>query len=91
MADEFGIPDAQDATSRGEKTVTEAAQYIVDLGEQAKREVQNRDLGSVKISPEQRRQEFDVMKGSPEHLAQFFVDQEATVEEMVQYLKKMNS
>lgn len=69
----------------------EAAQYIVDLGEQAKKEVQNRDLGSVNISPSQRRQEFVVMKDNPEHMAQFFVDQKATVEEMVQYLKKMNS
>lgn len=91
MADDFGIPDAGDATSRGERTVMEAAQYIVDLGEQAKKEVQNRDLGSVNISPSQRRQEFVVMKDNPEHMAQFFVDQKATVEEMVQYLKKMNS
>ena len=51
MPDTFGEPDAHDATSRNEKTVTEAAQYIVDLGEQAKTEVQNRELGSVKITP----------------------------------------
>ena len=87
---EFGEPDAQDATSRAEKTVREAAQYIVDLGKAAKTEVQNRDLGSVKITPAQRKQEFDIMKDNPEHLAQFFTDQKATVEEMVQYLKQMN-
>ncbi len=90
MPDDFGTPDAQDATSRSERTVTEGAQYIVDLGEVAKREVQNRDLGSVRVSPEQRRQEFEVMKDNPEHLAKFFTDQKASVEEMVQYLKKMN-
>lgn len=91
MADnDFGTPDAHDATSRHERTVTEAAQYIVDLGEAAKSEVQNRDLGSVKVSPEQRRQEFDIMKDNSEHLSQFFIDQKATVEEMIQYLKQMN-
>lgn len=90
MADNFGTPDAADATSRGERTVMEAAQYIVDLGEAAKSEVQNRDLGSVKVSPDQRRQEFDIMKDNPGHLAKFFTDQKATVEEMIQYLTKMN-
>ncbi len=90
MPDDFGTPDAADATSRNEKTVTEAAQYIVDLGEQAKTEVQNRELGSVKITPAQRKQEFEIMKDNPEHLAKFFTDQKASVEEMVQYLKKMN-
>ncbi len=90
MADEFGTPDAQDATSMHEKTVREAAEYAADLDTAVKENVQNRDLGSVKVSPAQRRQEFDVMKDSPEHLAKFFTDQKATVEEMVQYLVKMN-
>ena len=67
----------------------EAAQYIVDLGKQAESEVQNRPLGSVKISPQQRRQEWDVMKDNPDHLAQFFVDQKATVEQMVKFAKDM--
>ncbi len=90
MADnDFGTPDAEDATSRGERTVQEAAQYIVDLGEQAKREVQNRPLGSVKISPQQRRQEWELMKDNPEHLSQFFTDQKATVEQMVKFAKDM--
>ena len=31
------------------------------------------------------------MKDNPEHMAKFFVDQKASVEEMVQYLKKMNA
>ncbi|KKK82464.1 hypothetical protein LCGC14_2803130 [marine sediment metagenome] len=88
--DDFGTPDANDATARNEKTVTEAAKYIVDLGEEAKSEVQNRDLGSVKISSQQQRQEFEAMQDNPEHLAQFFSDNKMTVENMVQYLKKMN-
>ncbi len=90
MPDEFGTPDANDATARNEKTVTEAAKYIVDLGEEAKSEVQNRDLGSVKISPQQQRQEFDAMKDSTEHMAKFFTDNKMTVEETIQYLTKMN-
>ena len=88
--DDFGTPDANDATARNEKTVTEAAKYIVDLGEEAKSEVQNRDLGSVKISSQQQRQEFEAMQDNPEHLSQFFSDNKMTVENMVQYLKKMN-
>ncbi len=73
-----------------EKTVREAGEYAASLDIAVKENVQNRDLGSVKVSPQQRRQEFDVMKDNPEHLAQFFTDQKATVEEMVQYLKEMN-
>lgn len=69
----------------------EAAEYIVDLGETAQKEVQNRDLGSVRVTPQQRSQEWGVMKDSPEHLAKFFVDQKASVEQMVGYLKKMNA
>ena len=87
---DFGTPDANDATARNERTVLEAAQYIVDLGKEAKEDVQNRDLGSVKVSPQQGRQEFDVMKDVPEHLAKFFTDNKMTVENMVQYLTKMN-
>ena len=87
---EFGTPEARDATSMHEKTVREAAEYAADLDVAVKENVQNRDLGSVKVSPQQRQQEFEVMKDNPEHLAQFFVDQKATVEEMVQYLKRMN-
>ena len=90
MAGKFGEPDAQDATARNEKTVTEAAQYIIDLGEEAKTSVQNRDLGSVKVSPQALKQEFDVMKDTPEHMATFFTDNKMTVENMIQYLTKMN-
>jgi hypothetical protein len=91
MPDEFGTPDARDATSQHEKTVQEAGEYAASLDIAVKEDVQNRDLGSVKVSPQQRRQEFELMKDNPEHLAQFFTDQKATVEEMVQYLKKMNA
>lgn len=90
MADEFGTPDAQDATSMHEKTVREAGEYAASLDIAVKENVQNRPLGSVKVSPAQRRQEFDAMKDNTEHLAKFFTDQEATVEEMVQYLVEMN-
>jgi hypothetical protein len=94
VADDFGTPDADDATSRGEKTVMEAAQYIVDLGEKAKSEVQNRDLGSVKISPQQRKQEWGINfqaaeAGDPSLLAKFYVDQKASVEDMVAHAKEM--
>ncbi len=91
MPDEFGTPGANDATSQHEKTVREAGEYAASLDIAVKEDVQNRDLGSVKVSPQQRRQEFEVMKDNPEHLAQFFTDQKATVEEMIQYLKKMNA
>ncbi len=90
MPDDFGTPDTQDATSQHEKTVKEAGEYAASLDIAVKENVQNRELGSVRVSPAQRRQEFEVMKDNPEHLAQFFTDQKATVEEMVQYLKKMN-
>jgi hypothetical protein len=88
--DDFGTPSANDVTAMHEKTVREAGEYAASLDIAVKENVQNRDLGSVKVSPQQQKQEWDVMKDNPEHLAQFFVDQKATVEEMLQYLKKMN-
>lgn len=89
MADEFGTPTANDATAMHEKTVREAAEYIADLDQAVKDDVSNRPLGSVKVSPEQRKQEWELMRDNPEHLAQFFTDQSATVEQMVKYAKEM--
>ena len=86
---DFGTPDANDATAMHEKTVREAAEYVAGLDEAVKAEVLNRDLGSVKISPQQRKQEWELMKDNPEHLSQFFTDQKATVEQMVKYAKDM--
>ena len=91
MADEFGTPTANDATSMHEKTVREAAEYIAGLDQAVKDDVSNRPLGSVNVSPEQRRQEWELMKDNPEHLSQFFTDQKATVEQMVKYAKEMNA
>lgn len=87
--DDFGTPTANDATSMHEKTVREAAEYIADLDQAVKDDVSNRPLGSVKVSPEQRKQEWELMRDNPEHLAQFFTDQSATVEQMVKYAKEM--
>ncbi len=89
MPDEFGTPKARDATSMHERTVMEAGQYAADLDKAVKEDLLNRPLGSVTVSPEQRRQEFELMKDNPEHLAQFFSDQSATVEQMIQYAKEM--
>ncbi len=89
MPDEFGTPNARDATSMHERTVMEAGQYAADLDQAVKEDLLNRPLGSVKVSPEQRRQEWELMRDNPEHLAQFFTDQSATVEQMVKYAKEM--
>ena len=89
MVGEFGTPDANDATAMHEKTVREAAEYAADLDEAVKDDILNRPLGSVNVSPEQRRQEWELMRDNPEHLSQFFTDQSATVEQMVKYAKEM--
>ncbi len=91
MPDDFGTPGAQDVTAQHEKTVREAAEYAASLDEAVKEDVSNRPLGSVKVSPEQRKQEYALMRDNPEHLAQFFTDQSATVEQMVQYAKEMEA
>ena len=88
---EFGTPDARDATAQHEKTVREAGEYAASLDKAVKEDVLNRPLGSVKVTPEQRRQEYQLMRDNPQHLAQFFKDQGATVEQMVQYAKEMES
>ena len=89
MPDDFGTPEARDATARDEKTIQEAAEYAASLDQAVKDDVSNRPLGSVKVSPEQRKQEWELMKDNPEHLAQFFVDNKATVEQMIKHAKEM--
>jgi hypothetical protein len=72
-----------------EQTVREAAEYAAGLDDAVKSEVLNRPLGSVKVSFEDRMAEWRMMKDTPEHLAQFFVDNKATVEQMVKHSKEM--
>ena len=88
MVDKFGSPNVGDAVARDEQNVQEAAQYGVDL-DHAMKELSPRSLGSVKVSPEDRAAEYEQMREVPEHLTQFFVDQGATVEQMIQYAKDM--
>ena len=95
MADEFGTPDAHDATSVSERAVIEAAQADVSLDKAVKESLLNRPLGSVKVSSQDRKTEFDLMKqaaelGDVEPFLTFFSDQNATEEQVIQYLKKMN-
>ncbi|KKK90366.1 hypothetical protein LCGC14_2723710 [marine sediment metagenome] len=87
---DFGTPKANDATAQQEKTVQEAGEYAASLDQAVKDDVSNRPLGSVKISPQDERSEWELMKDNPQHLAQFFVDQKMTVEQMIQYAKKMS-
>ena len=89
MPDDFGTPKARDATSMHERTVMEAGQYAADLDQAVKDDVSNRPLGSVTVSPEQRKQEWELMKDNSEHLAQFLIDNKATVEQAVNYATKM--
>ncbi len=88
--DDFGTPEARDATSMHEKTVQEAGEYAASLDKAVKEDILNRPLGSVKVTPEQRKQEWILMKDNPEHLAQFYVDNKATVEQMIKHAKEMN-
>lgn len=89
--DEFGTPQARDATAQHEKTVQEAGQYAAELDDAVKNEVLNRPLGSVEVSFEDRMAEYEMMRDSPQHLAQFFQDQGATVEQAIKYAKEMES
>ena len=86
----FGTPDAHDPTSMGERSVIESAEADVSLDKDVKESLVNRPLGSVKVSPQQQKQEFDAMKDTPEHLAQFFTDNRMTPEQTIGYLTKMN-
>ena len=86
---DFGTPEARDATSMHEKTVQEAAEYAASLDKAVKEDLLNRPLGSAKVSPEQRKQEWELMKDNPEHLAQYLVDNKATVEQAIKYAKEM--
>ena len=86
---DFGTPEARDATARSERTVIEAAQYAASLDDAIKEDVQNRELGSVRISPQDQASEYELMRENPIHMAQFFADSGATVEQMIQYAKDM--
>ena len=95
MAGEFGTPDAHDATSLSERAVIESAQADVSLDKAVKEDLLNRPLGSVKISPQERKTEYELMKqaadlGDTEPFLAFFSDQNATEEQVIKYLKKMN-
>ena len=94
MPDEFGTPEAPDATAMHEKTVQEAGEYAASLDKAVKEDLLNRPLGSVKVTPEQRKQEWTVNfqaaeAGDPSLMAKFFTDQKATVEQMVKYATGM--
>ena len=91
VGNEFGTPDAHDATSQHEKTVQEAGEYAASLDEAVKEDILNRPLGSVKVSPKDRMAEYEAMRDNPDHLAQFFTDQNATVEQAIQYAKEMEA
>ena len=91
MPDDFGSPKTRDATSQHEKTVQEAAEYAASLDDAVKEDILNRPLGSVKVAPQDRQSEYEMMRDNPEHLAQFFVDNNATVEQMIQHAKNMES
>jgi hypothetical protein len=67
------------------------AQTYKDAIQSAKTEVVNRQLGSVKVSPKEQLREYEMMRESPAHLSQFFVDQGASLEEMVNYCFEMES
>ncbi len=86
--DVFGSPNVGDAVARDEQTVQEGAQYGVDL-DKVMKELSPRSLGSVKVSPADRATEYEQMRDTPEHLAQFLIDNKATVEEAIQYAKQM--
>ena len=89
MPDEFGTPEARDATAMHEKTVQEAGEYAASLDKAVKEDLLNRPLGSVKVTPEQRKQEYALMRDNPEHLAQYLQDNKATVEQAIQWATEM--
>ncbi len=94
MPDEFGTPEARDATAMHEKTVQEAAEYAASLDQAVKEDLLNRPLGSVKVTPEQRKQEWEINlqaaeAGDPSLLAKYYVDNKATVEQMIKHAKGM--
>ena len=88
---DFGTPKANDATAQHEKTVQEVGEYAASLDQTVKDDVSNRPLGSVKVSPQQELDEWNVMKDDVNHLTQFLVDNKMTWEQGIQYLKKMNA
>lgn len=94
MPDDFGTPKASDATAMHEKTVQEAAEYAVGLDEVVKDEVLNRPLGSQKVPMQDQLAEYRIYRqmaeeGDPKPLAKFFVDNESTVEQSIQFSKNM--
>jgi len=91
---DFGTPDAHDATSVDERSVIESANADASLDKAVKDSLRNRPLGSVKITPEQRQQEYELRRqaaelGDPMPMAKYLLDQKMTREQAVQYFKKM--
>ena len=81
--DVFGSPDAHDATAEWDRDVEEASREHAEMFNLAKENVMNRQLGSKKVSRQDRLKEYELMREDPAHLAQFLIDQRGTFEENV--------
>ena len=89
--DVFGEPNANDATADWDRAVEEAAQEQKEMFGLAKENVLNRQLGSKKVPREDQLREYEMMRDEPAHLAQFFKDQGATLEEATNYCFDMEN
>lgn len=85
----FGSPDAHDATAEWDKLVEEAGQDHAEMFEIARTEVMNRQVGSKKVSAKDQLQEWEILRSEPSSLMEFFGNQDATLEEAINYAFNM--
>lgn len=78
------MPD--DGTDRLEGLIDRASQRHAELLNRALDRLAPRPLFSQKVSAAERRKEYELMREYPQVLAQFFADQNATVESAIDYV-----
>lgn len=89
--DIFGSPDAHDPTAEWDQLVEEAGQEHAEMFKIAKDDILNRQLGSKEVPTREREMEWEVLRVMPPTLVQFFKDQNASVEEAINYAFEMES
>ena len=88
MKDVFGSPHAKDVVAEDDSLVEELAREQASLMDELIKE-RPRKVGSKPVPKAEREMEWQASRLIKGALTQFFVDQEATVEEMIDYATEM--
>ena len=79
MAEKYGEPKEGDATSRWDHLVEKVAVRLNERADFLVEKLLNRPVGSKKVKPEDRLQDYILIRENPEKLAQLYTEDAAKV------------